>query len=527
MKSAILGKTSYPISELPSPYCQWDKLTTEKAYLSVYNQGQRFANLHGGVVLAVIHYLAGESADMALVKISDTSYGVEAQTREGVMVANINTNGRIRASLIKEDGTYVALPNLLEENLDTTALILGFLPVLRERFDEINELLEHLEESSIRCEAFEKRDLYKLCDSVYRIFTERRLETDEKNGCIEMLTEESIHTGGMCYNQVICGCPRVFCENDSKEKQGRSVTVREAKEEFADFSSGFLWTEEEKQWIPVYEDDFPVPVETLRMARRYVRSLKETRPMVNFMWRGVTAYGKSTGVEILACILNMPLLRVTCNSNMETQDFLSDFVPNTSFEGGDAPRFKHVESNFVKALEHGYIVEVQEISRIKDSGVLVGLNEYDRAGAIIPLVDGSFARRHPQALVVYTDNVGYNSCRQLDPSVVRRMAFIIDSYDLPKEKALDRLERNTRVHNRAILEKCYTVWERIRSFCQDKGITEGSISQSELEMWVLAVKLDGFTNYRQNCIECVVAKATSDMEEQEEIISSVVDLYQL
>ena len=266
------------------------------------------------------------------------------------------------------------------------------------------------------------------------------------------------------------------------------------------------------------------------MARRYVGSRAAKRPMVNFMWRGVTAYGKSTGVEILACILHMPLLRVTCHSNMETQDFLSDFVPNTDTTGaekgsGEVPRFKHVESNYVKALEHGYIVEVQEISRIKDSGVLVGLNEYDRAGAIIPLVDGSHARRHANALVIYTDNVGYNSCRPIDPSVIRRMAFIIDSYDLPKEKALARLELNTDVHNQQILEKCYNVWEKIREFCYDKGITNGSISQSELEMWVMAVKIDDYSNYRQNCIECVISKATNDMEEQEEILSSVVDLY--
>ena len=38
-------------------------------------------------------------------------------------------------------------------------------------------------------------------------------------------------------------------------------------------------------------------------------------------------------------------------------------------------------------------------------------------------------------------------------------------------------------------------------------------------------KMDDYSNYRQNCIECVISKATNDMEEQEEILSSVVDLY--
>ncbi len=526
MKSMISGNSNN-IKALPAPYCDMEPRTTNKDYLSVYNQGQRLASLNANVVLAVLDYFNGKDAQTALVKISQTAYAVERKLPQGTLIISANANGSIRGTIMKEDGTYTALPNLSENvEFDTSPLILSFLPILRERFDEINEILERLEEDSNQCAPFNEGDLYKLSDSVYRIFTEKRIETDEKNGCIELLTEQSIKMGGLCYNEVLCGCPQILSESSDSVKKTANLTVSEAKKEFESFANEFQWSEDEVDLIPQFADDFAVPEETLKMARRYVMSRGAKRPMVNFMWRGVTAYGKSTGVEIMACILNMPLLRVTCHSNMETQDFLSDFVPNTdSVSEGNAPRFKHVESNFVKALEKGYIVEVQEISRIKDSGVLVGLNEYDRAGAIIPLVDGSHARRHKNALVVYTDNVGYNSCRPIDPSVIRRMAFIIDSYDLPKEKAIARLELNTDVHNHSILEKCYNVWEKIRAFCFDKGITDGSISQSELEMWVMAVKMDGYSNYRQNCIECVIAKATNDMEEQEEIISSVVDLY--
>lgn len=528
MKSIILGNINN-IQSLPAPYCNMAPRTTQKEHLSVYNQGQRLATLNANVVKAVLDYFGEKEAETALVKISDTSYAVEASISQGTLLVCTNANGSIRGAIVKEDGTYIALPSLLEENeFDTSPLILGFLPILREKFDEVNELLERLEADNNLGETFNEGSLYKLSDSVYRIFTEKRIETDDKSGCIELLSEQNVKMGGLCYNEVLCGCPKILCESSASVKKDNNLTVAEARQEFKSFADEFQWSEEEKDLIPQFADDFAVPEETLKMARRYVMSRDAKRPMVNFMWRGVTAYGKSTGVEIMACILNMPLLRVTCHSNMETQDFLSDFVPNTdtaAMANGNAPRFKHVESNFVKALEKGYIVEVQEISRIKDSGVLVGLNEYDRAGAIIPLVDGSHARRHKNALVVYTDNVGYNSCRPIDPSVIRRMAFIIDSYDLPKEKAIARLELNTDVHNHSILEKCYNVWEKIRAFCFDKGITDGSISQSELEMWVMAVKMDGYSNYRQNCVECVIAKATNDMEEQEEIISSVVDLY--
>ncbi|MCR5665949.1 MAG: hypothetical protein K6G01_03905 [Eubacterium sp.] len=524
MKSVFLNRTAVSIEQLDPPYNTLEKRTTDKECISIYNEAQLMAGLDPLVVRAVQAYFSKDASTVCLVKISDTSYAVEAVVSEGILLATLSANGRIRGAIRKDDGSFIAVPNLENDTaFDTTAFIVGFLPILREKFPEVGEILDSLETSYNHQEDFAAKDLYKLSDSLEHLFTDRRFETDEKGGNIALLEEKTIELGGLCYNKVLAGCPTILAE-DQATSANENLTVAQAKAEFAEFSSKFNWSEAERDLIPVFDDDFAVPVETLKIARRYVLSAGEKRPMVNFMWRGVTAYGKSTGVEILACILDMPLLRVTCNSNMETQDFLSDFVPNTD-TSGDAPRFKHVESNFVKALTKGYIVEVQEISRIKDSGVLVGLNEYDKAGSIIPLVDGSYLRRLAQSMVVYTDNVGYNSCRPIDPSVIRRMSFIIDSYDLPKDKALARLELNTDVHNHGILEKCYNVWLKIRDYCYTKGITDGSISLSELEMWVLAIKLDGYQNFRQNCVECVVAKATNDMEEQDEIITGVVDLY--
>jgi len=70
------------------------------------------------------------------------------------------------------------------------------------------------------------------------------------------------------------------------------------------------------------------------------------------------------------------------------------------------PGFKHVMSNYIKAMINGYIIEIQEPSRIRDSGVLVGLNEYDRAGAVIHLMNGGIGKRHEDAICIMTDNVG-------------------------------------------------------------------------------------------------------------------------
>lgn len=261
----------------------------------------------------------------------------------------------------------------------------------------------------------------------------------------------------------------------------------------------------------------------------------------------------------MAAILHRPLLRVTCFSTMDTNDFLSQILPNDdpgeTFNGTlptleditfypqiaiakltgktradvtpeeafelytkavakqskSGPLYKHVKSNFVRVLEKGYIVEVQEISRIKDPGVLVGLNEYDHPGARIPLANGKFVTRHPDAIVFFTDNVGYASCRPSDPSVIRRMDAIKDSFDVPKEQAIDY---NTGFEKEDILKNLYECWTKIKEFCITNDITDGSVSLTELERWAQCVKMDDYSNIFQNGVDCVIRKASSDPDEQ-------------
>lgn len=77
-----------------------------------------------------------------------------------------------------------------------------------------------------------------------------------------------------------------------------------------------------------------------------------------------------------------------------------------------------------------------------------------------------------------------------------------------------------------MLDTMYEVWDKIRSHCADKDITEGTVSLTELEMWAQCMIVDGYNSgvLRSNCIDCVVSKATSVPEEQAEILAAVVDL---
>ncbi len=345
-------------------------------------------------------------------------------------------------------------------------------------------------------------------------------------------------------------------------------TVGEAKKLFQSYADTRCWNSEEEQRIREFPDDYLVPEEIIEMAQWFIDSRGTKLPANNMCWRGITGCGKSTGAALLSCILHTPLYIMTCSTNMETNDFLSTLVPTTrpNYSGnlpsiediwmdpefayeqitsihvdgvtsqqvlekygeacaansGKATYYKRVSSEYVKALESGAIVEIQEFSRIRDSGVLVGLNEYDHAGAVIPLIDGSYTRRHEDAICLWTDNVGYGSCRPVDPSVMRRMTLVTDTFELDKEKVISRAMYNTdNALSRDIVTAMYEVWIAIRGYCEKEDITEGDLSPSDLENWIARVGRVGLATVHDTCRKCLISKATTDRETQERIITSV------
>lgn len=398
----------------------------------------------------------------------------------------------------------------------------------------------------------------------------------------------------------------------------RSMTIAEAKAQFASYSAVRNWTEEEQMLIPNFPDDMPVMQETLRMARRIVNTHDDVNPVCNLMWRGETGYGKSTGTRQLACILNLPFLTLTAHSRLESEELKMSFVPagtdNSDNQGFDAmsfvsstapvgshvyaamerilkmpqkdidevylntcyfvpliqahpqqatelllgtsenlpsehllitymevlhllksiplqkdlflarqnhpaQQFLHVQSPYMRAMVRGYMVEVQEVSRIKDSGVLISINEFNRPGANIQLANGNIVTRHKDALCIFTDNVGYVSSRPLEQAVIRRQSMIIDSKaeDMPKEKIFDRLRRNTKVEDEATLDYAYKLWSTVRDYCKHNDISLGSVSLCELECFVQALRDEGTEYIEELLHDCIIASATSDLDEQNEI----------
>ena len=176
-------------------------------------------------------------------------------------------------------------------------------------------------------------------------------------------------------------------------------------------------------------------------------------------------------------------------------------------------------------MSRGYICEVQEASRIRNAGVLVGLNEFDRPGSVIPLLNGSYAKRHQNAIVIFTDNIGYASCRPLDPSVLRRMAFIVDSGELEGEQLFRRARYNTGCKEQRILQQAYAIYSKVMDYARKNDMMdEGSISATEYEMMVQCAMMEPNLDMKEIAKDCLVSKASSDPEMQETLMNEIATL---
>jgi len=427
----------------------------------------------------------------------------------------------------------------------------------------------------------------KLSDNIYRRITLGLFEVKiPPGGNVRFMSQTKIKTGAYAPDAIIGGEFAVFLEK-SVSTITTSISIEEARALYKEFNEGRQWTEEEQMLyaasVARIEDNAPVSKEALRMAKYITASSCHKNPIRNFFWRGETGFGKSYGCEELAAILGMPLLRITCTPEMETSDFLCRYVPDSTsspklqayehmqqpsleeifydpvtaykkitgkyweevtpeicfnalieaelarklqeHSSVNTPRFKLVLAEYIKALIKGYIIEVQEVSIISKSGVLAGLNEYNRPGSVITLLDGTQVTRHPNAIVIFTDNVSYEGCRPIHQSVIARNFAAFDSYDMEKPDVIKRIKAMTDVDDDVLLEDMYDIWFTIRQYCKDNQILDGAVSIRELANWVEAVNIMGLAGneLRETCIETVVAKATAIEEEKEQIIAACLD----
>lgn len=301
-------------------------------------------------------------------------------------------------------------------------------------------------------------------------------------------------------------------------------------------------SDEEKKLIPDIPSTFKWEDWHFTMAKDIQESSIFSEPFRVVMLGGPSGTGKSQGSAAIAYLLGRPRLIFTCDPDTDEFKLVGSTMPNTS--GGntsqtmdldtvckmkDLPTFEDitfdfsnayeklfgkkpddlameadcykelfirlnnnsdfmfVKSNIIKALENGYIVEIQEPTVIKRSSVLVALNamlECSNDSAMITLPTGETIKRHPEAVVIYTTNANYSGCQSIQQSVLSRIDIIREIDNPEKSVLVARAMSNTGCDDKKALEKMADVFQEINEYCKNQDISDGVCGPREFQNWI-------------------------------------------
>lgn len=183
--------------------------------------------------------------------------------------------------------------------------------------------------------------------------------------------------------------------------------------------------------------------------------------------------------------------------------------------------YSYVETDFIKALKNGYVIEIQEPSTIVQPGVLVGLNSLLEQSGTITLPTGEIIERHPDAVVVVTTNISYEGCRGMNQSVLDRMSLVRD-VELPEpEVMVQRAMSVTGATDEYQVSQMVQVVNDLAEYCRKNSITDGSYGMRSLIDWIISAEITG--DAYNSALYTIISKATADELDREALISSVLE----
>lgn len=231
----------------------------------------------------------------------------------------------------------------------------------------------------------------------------------------------------------------------------------------------------------------------------------------------VGVYQALTGVENAAATsqdcMGIVLDKVT--------DKVGALSARTEQANSSGQTYTYVETDFIKALKNGYVIEIQEPSTIMQPGVLVGLNSMLEQEGSITLPTGEIIQRHPDAVVIVTTNVSYEGCRTMNQSVVDRMSLVKDIELPPPEVMVQRAMAVTGATDEYQVSQMVRVVNDMADYCRKNSITDGACGMRSLIDWVISTEISG--DPYASAMYTVVSKATADEEDREALISTVLE----
>ena len=190
-------------------------------------------------------------------------------------------------------------------------------------------------------------------------------------------------------------------------------------------------------------------------------------------------------------------------------------------DGTTGQTYTYVETDFIKALKNGYLVEIQEPTVITQPGVLVGLNSLLEQTGSITLPTGEIIQRHPDTVVVVTTNVTYEGCRGLNQSVVDRMSLVEDIELPPPDVMAQRAMAVTGATDEYQVTQMVEVVNTMSEYMRKNGITDGTCGMRSLIDWITSTEITG--DPYKSALSTIISKATSDEEDRETLKTTILE----
>ncbi len=323
---------------------------------------------------------------------------------------------------------------------------------------------------------------------------------------------------------------------EPKKRRGRprkvAVAAKEESEETVSLVGKYEisereLTEDEKTLVPTIPSWYKMPKWVERIASDIKASSVFSQAYRNVCLIGPAGTGKTKAVQVLAALWNRPHVIETCSPDDDIDKFIGRVMPKTDGTEG----FEYVESNLIKALELGWVCEIQEPTILKRSSVLAGLNaimENDSETAVISLPNGKTVKRHPDAVIVITSNSNYDGCKGIQQSVLSRMDLVREVKNPTEAEMAERCKNQTGFADDKKLALMVKTVRDMSEYAENNGITDGVIGPRELNSWakkamLLAAAVGGVVTddeIVQAAFDTILAKATQDPDDRESLITS-------
>ncbi|BAO06966.1 ATP-binding protein [Enterococcus mundtii QU 25] len=325
----------------------------------------------------------------------------------------------------------------------------------------------------------------------------------------------------------------------------------------------------EKQMIWKKPTSHQTSAEELRIATEIKANwLDPEMKISNVLLEGDAGSGKTQLAKALSCDLQLPYTKVTCFADMDKSDVfgallpvidsdqeedqelltaiyqtdtlsavltlieqyysvdqqtakqkLADLVQRIENNEESTIHYKYYPSEIVRAIEKGYLLEIQEPTVIRDASVLVALNSALETNGLLNLPTGVI-KRHPDCIIIITTNRNYQGNRPLNESLRDRMQHA-EKMDLPELSVMvERAISKTQVKEPTLLLKMAEVIRLLDETAKANAI-KGVAGMRSYFYWVNTMKQnqDIFVSLYPK----VLYKLTTDPDELHILTTALTD----